>query len=314
MPPPDNLHVDTVLSNLSLRYMNESMIADLVLPVVKVNKRSDKYVVYEKGQSYRLIDSSVGPKAQPNEVDWEVGTQNYSVNDYALAEYLPIESVDNADTPIEPRMDTNDFLNEWLALDREVRVAKIVFAAANYDTANKVDHSGDTEYQWNIDSGNPVEEVLASVEGCFVRANTLVFGQAAWQAFRTHKKVLDAVKSSNRHQAAGGGLATAPEVAALFEVDNVYVGRARYISSKRGQANVYARVWGKAMAALHIKKNPGVRSITFGVSFCEMMKQTQTMFDAKRGAKGAEYIKVGYNMDERLVAKDLGFLRYKVVK
>ena len=131
----------------------------------------------------------------------------------------------------------------------------------------------------------------------------------------SHGDVLDAVKSPNKASGLSAEvLATAPEVAALFEVDNVYVGRARYISSKRGQANVYARVWGKAMAALHIKKNPGVRSITFGVSFCEMMKQTQTMFDAKRGAKGAEYIKVGYNMDERLVAKDLGFLRYKVVK
>ena len=185
MPPPNDLHVDTVLSNLSLRYMNESMIADSVLPIVKVNKRSDKYVVYEKGQSYRLIDSSVGPKAQPNEVDWEVGTQNYSVNDYALAEYLPIESVDNADTPIEPRMDTNDFLNEWLALDREVRVAKMVFAAANYDAANKVDHSGDTLYQWGIRVVLvQIEDVQASVEGCFVRANTLVFGQEAWQAFR----------------------------------------------------------------------------------------------------------------------------------
>ena len=67
------------------------------------------------------------------------------------------------------------------------------------------------------------------------------------------------------------------------------------------------------MAALHVKKNPGVRSITFGMSFQEMMKQTQSMFDPKRGAKGADYIKVGYNCDEKLVAKDLGFLLYNVV-
>ena len=310
MPPTNDLHVDAVLTNLSLRYRNEGLIADMVLPIVKVNKRSDKYFVYEKGQSYRLIDSSVGPKAQPNEVDWKVGTQNYSVDDYALADYLPVENVDNADTPIEPRMDTNEFLNEWLALDREVRVSKIVFTHGTYDAANKTDL---VAAKWGTDDDDPVNDVLGAVEGCFMRANTLVFGQAAWQKFRALPEILDAVKAATRNQGAHGGLASAPEIAALFEVDNVLIGRARYITSKRGQADTYARVWGKAMAALHVKKNPGVRSITFGVSFQEMLKQTQTMFDPKRGAKGAEYIKVGYNCDEKIVAKDLGYLLYNVL-
>ena len=88
MPPINELHVDTILTNLSLKYMNEMFIADMVLPIVKVNKRSDKFIVYDKADSYKLVDSAVGPKAQPNEVDWAVGTDNYSVNDYALADYV----------------------------------------------------------------------------------------------------------------------------------------------------------------------------------------------------------------------------------
>ncbi len=310
MPPSTNdLHVDAVLTNLSLRYRNEALIADMILPRLKVRKRSDKYFVYKKSNSYRLIDSAVGPKAQPNEVEWEVGTDNYSVEDYALADYIPVESTDNADSPLQPRMDTNEFINEWLDLDREKRVADIVFAPGTYDASNREVLAT----KWGDDNDDPIGDVQGAVESCFVRANTLVFGEEAWRAFRKLPEVLDAVKSSTRHQGTPGGLATAPEVAALFEVENLLIGRARYISSKKGQANTYARIWGKHMAALHVKKNPGVRTITFGLTFQEMMKQTQTAFDPKRGAKGAEYLKVGYNCDEKVVAKDLGYLVGQVI-
>ena len=310
MPPTNDLHVDAVLTNLSLKYRNEAFIADMVLPIVKVRKRSDKFFVYDKKETYKLVDSSVGPKAQPNEVDWAVGTDNYSVNDYALADYVPIESIDNADTPLQPRVDTNEFLNEWLMLDREVRVAKLVFAAATYAAANKKDLAA---AKWGTDDDDPIANVNEAINGCFLRANTLVFGHEAWEKFRMLPEVLDAVKSSTRHQDTPGGLAMQKEVAELFEVENVLVGRARYNSAKRGQAASYSRVWGKSVGAFHTAKNPGIRSITFGMSFQEMMKQTQTMLDPKRGAKGAEYIKVAYNCDEKLVAKDLGFLLYNVL-
>ena len=310
MPPTNELHVDSILTNLSLKYMNEELIADMVLPIVKVRKRSDKFFVYDKANAYRIVDSSVGPKAQPNEVDWKVGTQNYSVDDHALADYLPIENIDNSDSPLEPRADTNEFLNEQLAISREKRVADIVFKAATYDAGNKKDLAA---AKWGADGDDPIANVQDAVNGCFARANTLVFGHEAWEKYRALPEVLDAVKSSSRQQDTPGGLATRKEIAELFEVKNVLVGRARYISSKRGQADTYARIWGKAMAALRVVPNPGIKSITFGVSFQEMMKQTQTMLDPKRGAKGAEYIKVAYNCDEKLVAKALGFLLYNVL-
>lgn len=310
MPPTNELHVDAILTTLSVKYLNEMFIADMILPVVKVRKRSDKFFVYDKKDTYKLVDSAVGPKAQPNEVDWAVGTDNYSVNDYALADYVPLENIDNADTPLQPRVDTNEFLNEWLMLAREKRVADLVFKEGTYAVPNKKDLAA---AKWGTDDDSPIENVQEAVNGCFVRANTLVFGHQAWEKFRMLPEILDAVKSSSRLQDTPGGLATKKEIAELFEVDNVLVGRARYNSAKKGQAAAYTRVWGKMMAALHTKKSPGLRSITFGISFQEMMKQTQSMLDPKRGAKGAEYIKVAYNCDEKLVAKDLGFLLYNAL-
>ncbi|MDA8088240.1 MAG: hypothetical protein M0Z75_16275, partial [Nitrospiraceae bacterium] len=63
MPPVGQLHIDSALTNLSVRYQNEAMIWPAVLPLIPVNKRSDKYFVYNKADSYTLADDTVFPKA-----------------------------------------------------------------------------------------------------------------------------------------------------------------------------------------------------------------------------------------------------------
>jgi len=306
MPEPKDLHVDAVLSNLSVKYRNEEMIWPLVLPEIKVGKRSDKFDKYNKEDSYKLADDTLGPKALPNEVDWGVSSDNYSVKDHGLSDWLPQETIDNSDNPLQPEIDTNDFLNMLLDVAQEKRVVDLVFTAANYPTGNKVQLSGTG--QWGQSADDPISNLMTAIETCFMRANTLVFGAEAWMIFRKLPEVLDAVKGATRYQGSPGGLATKSEVASLLEVENVLVGRGRYISSKEGQTATYTRLWGKHCAALHVARNPGIKSITFGGTFVETRRLTQRVFDPKRGVKGAHFIKVAWNSDEKLIASDLGYL------
>lgn len=305
MPEPTDLHIDAALSNLSVKYRNEEMIWPMILPIVKVGKRSDKFYKYNKEDSYKLADDRIGPKALPNEIDWGMAEDNYSVEDHALSDWLPQEDIDNADNPLQPEIDTVEFLNNGMDLQQEKRVADIAFVAASYPTGNKVQLSGTA--QWGGSADDPINDVLTAVEGCFLRANTLVFGADAWKKFRALPEVLDAVKGSTRQQATPGGLATLGEVASLLEVNQILVGRGRYITTKEGQTATYARIWGKHCAALHVVKSPGVKSVTFGVTFAEMLKQTQRDFDKKRGIKGAHFFKVAWNSDEKVIASDLGY-------
>lgn len=305
MPEPTALHVDAVLTNLSLKYRNAAMIWALLLPQVKVGKRSDKFDTYNKEDSYKLVDDAIGPKSLPNEVDWGVSTDNYSVTDHALGDWLPQETIDNSDNPLQPEIDTNDFLNMLIDIAQEKRAVDLVFAAGTYPTGNKTQLSGTG--QWGGSADDPIGDLLTAIETCWARANTLVFGPEVWMVFRKLPEVLDAVKGATRYQGSPGGLATIAEVASLLEIDNVLVGRARYVTSKEGQTPTYTRLWGKHCAALHVVKNPGIKSITFGLTFSEMLKQSQRDFDKKRGIKGAHYLKVAWNSDEKVVASDLGY-------
>lgn len=305
MPEPTSLHKDAILSNMSVQYKNDTLIWPQVMPLVKVNKRSDAYYVYTKADSYTIPDDFLGPKSLPNEYDWGVSEGNYSVKDHGLGDWLPQAVIDNADNPLRAEIDTNDYLNRLLELAQEQRVATVIFTAANYPTGNKVTLAGDD--QWSGSTDDPIDDVQTAIDACFQRANTLVFGLETWQVFRKLPEILDAVKSATRFQSSGG-LATQSEVASLFDVERVLIGRARYNTAKEGQTASYSRLWGKHMAALYVEPNPGIRSIAFGVTFAESFKMTSRDFDPKRGIKGAHFIKVAWNSDEKVIASDVGYL------
>ncbi len=306
MPQPNSLHVDSILTNLSVKYRNEEMIWPHLMPVIKVNKRSDLYWVYDKADSYKLVDDMTSPKADANEADWGVSDDNYSVKGHALGDYLPQESIDNADVPLQPEMDTNEFLNNLLDVAQESRVVNILFNPLTYSAANLQTLVGDA--QWDNGNGNPITDIQDAIESCFMRANVLTFGLDTWKVLRSHPMILDAVKSSTRYQGTGGGgMAQASEVAALFEVKQVLIGRGRYITTKPGQTAQYARLWGKHAAATYVNPSvPGLKTLTFGATISESLRVTYRGFDEKKGEKGAHYFKVAWNSDEKVIAADCG--------
>lgn len=307
MPEVKDVHVDRILSNVSVKYRNEDLIWMRVLPVVPVSFRSDKYYEYAKEDVFKVPDDMVSPKAEPNQIDWKVTSKNYSVVDAALADYVPVEEVENADAPLQPLTDTTEFLTMLLQNAAENRAAAKVFAAANYPTGNKVQLSGTD--QWS-DSANsdPIDDILVAMDAAFMRPNTLVLGNDVWVKLRAHPKILDAVKASTRFQASSGGLATVSEIASLFDVPNVLIGRARKVTSKEGQTATYGRIWGKHAALLWVP--PGrltTKSIAWAMTFVEQNFLTWRGFDGKRGVKGAHYLKVGWNYDHRIIASDVGY-------
>ncbi len=305
MPTPQDLHIDRALTDMSVRYRNEAMIGLLACPIIPVKKRSDKYFVYNQADAYTRPDDQIGPKGLPNELDWSLSANNYSVVDHALSDWLPYETIENADTPIQPEADTNEFLNEALDLAEEYRIANLLFNSSSYAASNVNALTGSAT--WDNTGADPVGNIMTSIEKCFKRANTLVFGIAAWKVLRTHPAILDAVKAATRYQGSPGGVATRDEVASLFEVDQILIGRARYNTARMGQTASYDRVWGGHCAALFVQKAPGVKSLTFAATFCEMQKRTYTYFDPKRGTKGAEFIKVAWNSAEQVIANNCGY-------
>jgi hypothetical protein len=307
MPEPQNLHIDRGLTNLSIRYKNDDLIWDQVMPVVPVGKRSDDIWVYNKIDSYTIADDTIGPKSLPNEYDWGATPTPFHVTDRALSTWVPQEEVDNADAPIMPMVDANDFLNLLLDLAQENRVAQTIFNSANYASANVLTLTSSN--QWDTTGGNAIENILGAIEACFMKGNTVVMGADLWAVFRQLPQILDAVKSPSRYQNTPGGAATVEEMKGLFEIPNWLVGRARYNTAGYGMSASYSRLWGSNFCAvLHVNPKPGIKTITYGATLSETRRITYRDFEGKRGIKGAHFLKVGWNQCQQVIAPDVGYL------
>ena len=95
MPFQNQLHVDQLLSNVSLRYSSKDFLADKIFPEVMVKKDSDLYRIYER--DFRIPETIRANKGVANEHFWQVSSASYVLEDHALKEYISQDDIDNYD-------------------------------------------------------------------------------------------------------------------------------------------------------------------------------------------------------------------------
>ena len=89
MPQKSQLHVNQLLSNVSVQYKNSEYIWDKVFPQVSVSKDSDLYRVYER--NFKIPDTKRAPKGVAREFGFDVSTASYMLEQHALKEYVGVD-------------------------------------------------------------------------------------------------------------------------------------------------------------------------------------------------------------------------------
>lgn len=237
MPQPTgrDLHIDRLLSNLSIAYMNElsSYIADLVFPVVYSAKQSDKYAIYNKGDWFRdearkraLLTESAGGGfglATP-------GT--FFCDEWAFHQDLADEDVDNADEVFNLEDDATQFVTEKLRIRREMEWADNYFKTGVWDKdlSGQTDTPGTDEFKcWDESNSTPIDDIedakaiIKSKTG--LMPNTLIVAERVHQALKNHSDVLD------RYKYTQAGIITAELLSKVFEVERYLVGSALYATN-----------------------------------------------------------------------------------
>lgn len=307
MPELTDLTFNPTLTNVSLQYKVEALIWSMVLPPIKVGSRTPRIRRYTKDDRFRIPNDVVGARSRPNQVDFGSTTTSIMVEDRALEE--PISEVERREAEAEGVMslltDATEFVTGLIEIAQEKRVADRVFAAATYPTGNKVTLSGTS--QWNDETNsNPLNDILTGLDAAFVRPNVMVLGADPYRHLRKHPKILDAVKGRTG-VAPRGGIVSPQDLADLFELQKVLVGRSRINSAKEGQTATYTRLWGKHCALLYVEERPTSRSITFGATFSETLRKVSTYFDNNIGPEGSTMVRVYWNGDEEILAPDVGY-------
>ena len=302
-PTKSDVHTDAVLSGVSVMYQNDEYIADRVMPVVPVKKESDLYYIYTR--NWRLPEALRAPGAEAAEVEWNVSTDTYTCKEYALKDKIPDRVRENADSPLDPDIDTTENLTNLVTLIREKRVADIVFNSANHGSSSALSGSD----RWDDYAGSdPIGDVRAARAAVHLASgkmpNTMVVGLQVHLKLLDHPDILERIKYTQR------GVVTEDLLAQLFEVDNYFVGRALYDSSNEGASESLGYVWGKSVALIYAEPSPGLRKVSYGYQF---QSQGFRVSKWREESIRSDWVEVGETRDEHIISKDCGYLYTTVI-
>lgn len=308
------------LTAISLTYRNQALIADQVMPRVQVDSSAFKWSKYTVADGFTIPDTRVGRKSKPNEIDWTATEQNDATIDYALDDAIPSADIQNVAaaqriqgvSPVDPEARSTTLLTDLVALDRENRVANGasgVFVLGTYPAANRATLSGTGQWS-DFTNSDPLSVILAALDGCLIRPNIAVLGQAVWTKLRTHPKITAAVYAGGGNASVAGTAVARQAVADLLELEEIVVGQSWYNSAKSGQTASMARLWGKHAAFLY--RSPQIisptSSITFGFTAEWGNRIAGTIQnDPNIGMRGGNRVRVGESVKEVVAANDCAY-------
>jgi len=271
MPNMKDAHIDRALTNISVAHFQDAsnFIADKVFPIIKVNRKSDEYYIYNKGDFLRDEARVRGSISESAGSDYDVETGSYLCKKHAFHYDVSPEDRVNYDEPLDADKDAEIFVTNKMLIRREMEWATNFFKAGVWSTevtgVTTVSNQDTEAVYWSNEASTPITDIskrsvaMASTTG--YKPNTLVLSPDAFNALKNHYDILDRIKYTER------GIVTTALLASLFEVDNVYVAWAVVNTSKKGAEDSIGFIMGKNALLCYSNPNPSLRTPSAGYIF-----------------------------------------------
>lgn len=306
------------LTAISVEYRQARLIGDDVLPRVPVNAKNFDITVYDKADSYTAPDTSVGPKGQPNQVEFGGSTKSASVGDQALDSPVTNDAIKQWESAraagltraVSPLIRATQQVTGLVQTRREKRVADLVFNLNSYAaTTNRTTLSGTSQWS-DYTNSDPHYAVMTALDNLIIRPNKMVLGRKVMTTLSLHPKVKAAVFGTANAQSA----VTREQLAALFEIEEVLVGEGWLNTANKGQPVNLQRIWGNHASFLCIDKMADAESgITYGYTAQFGERVAGTIEDSDIGMRGGVRVRAGESVGEFVTAQDLGYLFFNAV-
>ena len=308
-PVGKDAHHDVPLANVAIRAFQstEDFIAQQVSPVVPVKDQNGKYYVIDPDAWLRIPNTMRAPMTSPNEIEFQVSSDGYFCDNWALKTKNSLEDLANADMAIMLRENSAKLVTEAVMRDYENRVASMVTSGTNL--GSYVSLSGTAKWTDYVNS-DPISDVQTG--HAFVRGktgivpNTLVLDFDTIQIVKKHPVLLDMFKYTQ------GGMLTKDQLKSVFEVENILVGKGVKNNAHYGATASITNIWGNNAILAHVKPGMSRETVTFSLSYrwkpagLPLPMQAFRYRDPDPG-KSAEIVQVGMYQDEKIVAKDLSY-------
>lgn len=302
-----------VLQQLAVSYRNDDYIGLNIMP--SVNTVTDLGLTdgalactyWSKTKRDTFDDGpndAIGTDNTVNEVEESFSQTSTTLQRRALKRSVDAWTDAAADPIVRRMINPLVMIADKLALKQERRVAAIA-GVNTYFGSNTAALSGAD--QWNSTTGgDPKGDVDAAKSACYHGGPGRWVGACSenvYNVLKRHPTILDSFKYVR-----GGGFANRQMLADYFELDELYVGMAKYTSTKEGQTTQsQSAIWPDVFGVYRVAEPVGVDVVCFGVTIESPRFQSQ-WFVQGDGGRGSWKTQIAFADKSVVIAADAGYL------
>lgn len=261
-PSAGDVHVSRPLTNISVAFSQDasSFIANQVFPVIPVNKQSDKYFVYDRGNWQRGGAKKRAPSTESAGGGYTLSQDSYSADVWALHKDVDDQVRANSDDPLAPDQDASRWVTENMLITKEQEWAARFFIAGVWTTESTPTNWDTADYIKQVET-----QRLAIKKLTGKTTNVLVVGAEVWSAMKNNSTMLDRV--------IGGATTGQPAiamlqlVARLMELDRILVADAVANTATEGASDSNDFVLANNALLMHVPATPGIYTPSAGYTF-----------------------------------------------
>lgn len=321
MPKVNEVHIDAALSTVSLGYHPKGMIAEEIFPIVSVKKESDKYYIWNKGEAFRVPDTTMrADGTRSKTIGFSLTTSSYTAEEYALNVELTDRQKANADSVINLKSAKTRRVKDILMLDQEIRVASLLTTQANWASTNRVQLSGTDQWnnasydsdavagsiEYRIDTGK--EAIRLQTGGH--EPNKIVIPSAVAKVMKRDATIRSMIKYTHADLLVDGDLP--PKLWGM----KVIIPKASKNTNVEGNSTqTLTDVWGKHVLLIYVPDSPQLDELSCGYIF-RVNSAAHTPWGVRTWREEAEKKEVIENevcQDEKLTSNVAGYFLEDVI-
>jgi hypothetical protein len=295
------VHVDEILTQISVGYPNEGLVGEALFPSINVTKQSNKYNIFGR-EAWLPEDDIRAPGTEANEIPGAtLSSDSYYTQEHALQIAVTDEERENSDPPLAPEREGTEIVTGKIMLGRELAMKNMVTNAANYPAGLTVTLAGTTQWSDYVNS-NPISDFKTAERAIhaqiFLPPTVAVIPYQVMSILEDHPDIIERIKYSER------AILTADILGAVLNLPGRVIVPGVGYQSAAGAAVGY--LWGKDVLLAYVPARPGPRTPAFAYEFVQGYGGRAQVVDRWREQKRkSDVIRCQRRYDLKMVALDV---------
>jgi hypothetical protein len=272
-PEGSTLYVSAPLTTISTAYaQNGNWMADQVFPNVPVSRQGDLYWRYPQGAWRRSIAGLRAPATESVGGGWDVTTDSYYANVYAVHKDVDDQTLTNArGGGFDLYSDATNWVTENLLLKRDQLFASTylttgVWTGLTTDQVGVVSAPAANQFiQFDQAASDPIgvmsKAIIAMAKNTGYRPNVVVMGPSVYNALLNNSEIIARVVYT------GGGFLTESVLQQALGVDKIVVTWSTQNTAPLGATDAYSFVNDKSLLLVYAAPQPGLQTLSGGYIF-----------------------------------------------